>query len=73
MILTHDLTDATTAGAVIKRMREDASISQDTLARRAGISNSHLSRFESGQRNIAPGTFYRLLLAISGYVGERVA
>jgi len=56
--------DAGALGATFKRLRVLAGVKQDALAVRAGISKSHLSRFENGERAIGPGTYPALIAAL---------
>jgi transcriptional regulator with XRE-family HTH domain len=56
------------AGALIREARQRHAISQQTLARRAGTTQKHISRIERGDISPSVATLARLLAA----VGERL-
>ena len=53
-------------GAQFRQQREDAGISQATLAQAAGISPGFLSRVEDGSARPAPATYVALSMALGG-------
>ena len=48
----------------IRKLREQKGMTQEELAELAGISQSHLSKFEAGSRNIGMKTYTRILEAL---------
>lgn len=54
-----------TIGALIKSIRVQLGMSQKTLARRAGVPQSTISRIEQGQRDTSLSMLSRILEAIS--------
>lgn len=63
-------TAAASAGQSFRDMRQAAGVRAATVARNAGVSVSHLSRFETGQRQIAPATYWRLIGALASAMRE---
>lgn len=58
-------------GAYLRRLRQAAKMSLPELARRSGVSASHLSRVETGWRSTpAPRTIQRLAVALGVPVEE---
>ncbi len=66
---------ATEIGSRIRRLRESAGIDQGKLAERTGISQSNISRIESGAQSPRTGTLERIATALnvplSAIIGER--
>jgi transcriptional regulator with XRE-family HTH domain len=52
-------------GERIKKRRTELEWTQDTLARKAGISKSFLSDLENGKRNVGADTLYEIARALS--------
>lgn len=57
-------------GARIKSLREAAGLSQNELARRAGVSQSGLSYIESGEKSPSVDTLLRIADALGVTVSE---
>ena len=57
------MTDAFTAGALLRQARQDAGISQKELAARAGVTQSVISAYESGHRQPSLPTLAALVEA----------
>jgi transcriptional regulator with XRE-family HTH domain len=58
-------------GAVVRRLRLRQDLTQEVLARRAGVTQGHLSKIESGERpNPSVATLKRLARALGASVGE---
>jgi len=55
--------DAASAGALIRAARQRAHLSQSELARRAGITQSVVSAYETGSRQPSVATLQRLITA----------
>ena len=53
------------AGTAVRDLRVAAGIQLRDIARDTGISESHLSRFETGQRDVSPTTYHRIIAAIA--------
>ncbi len=52
--------DFTAFGATLRRARRERELSQDALARRAGIGSKHVSELERGNKDPRLATFVRL-------------
>jgi len=52
-------------GDEIKRIREERGISQRTLARKAGVSNTTLAYIEAGETNPRPDTLEKIATALN--------
>ena len=52
-------------GALVKAIRSQLGMSQNALARRAGVPQSTVSRIEQGQRDMNLSTLHKILGAIS--------
>jgi transcriptional regulator with XRE-family HTH domain len=63
------MTDAEALGARIRALREKAKLSQQALAKAAGVSQNGLSKWERGERE--PG--FATMLRIAKALGVRVA
>lgn len=59
-------------GAEIRRLREDADVTQTAVARAAGISQSELSRIEAGMVAAAVETLVRISVALGADLGLRL-
>ena len=51
-------------GLHVARLREQQRLTQGELARRSGISQSHVSRVESGRRGVRLSTLYAIARAL---------
>lgn len=60
-------------GAVVRVAREVSGLSLPTVAERAGLSKSTLSRFERGQRVISADTLERVAQVIAAALTDRYA
>lgn len=56
---------------LLKRQRESAAMSQSTLAKRADLDHSYVSRLEKNQRHPTRRTVLRLSLALRNTVHQR--
>lgn len=63
--------DAGALGGTFRRLRTQARVRQDVLAKRAGISKGHLSRFESGERAVGMDTYAALIRALADVADEQ--
>jgi len=64
-------TNANAAGGALRASREAAGITLNELASRAGVSASTLSRFETGQRTLAPNTYAHTMTALGHLLHNR--
>lgn len=64
--------DAVVLGAALVRLRTQGGVQQAHLAELAGISQSHLSRFERGERAVDRRTYAKLLTALADLAREGV-
>ena len=62
---TPSTTGEQPAGTAVRDLRVAAGIQLCDIARDTGISESHLSRFETGQRDVSPKTYHRIIAAIA--------
>ena len=62
---TPSTTGEQPAGTAVRDLRVAAGIQLRDIARDTGISESHLSRFETGQRDVSPKTYHRIIAAIA--------
>jgi predicted DNA-binding mobile mystery protein A len=58
---TRKATRGLSIGALIKSIREQLGMSQRTLAKRAGVPQSTVSRIEQGQRDVTLSTLQKIL------------
>lgn len=58
-------------GNTLRRMRISAGVTQLELARQAGISESTLSRFERGERDLAHNTYAHVVAALAVLIAQR--
>lgn len=56
--------DLVALGERIRKRRTELSLSQETLAEKAGISANTVSRIEGGQMSMSIGTFIKLVQAL---------
>ncbi|HEY9790978.1 MAG TPA: helix-turn-helix transcriptional regulator [Candidatus Obscuribacterales bacterium] len=63
-LLTGDEKLVRILAEVLERRRQEVGISQEELAKRAGISRTYLSDIERGLRNISVGTLSKLAAAM---------
>ena len=56
----------------LKRLRAERGMTQETLAKRAGLARVHIARLESGNYDPALSTVQRLAKALKVKVGELV-
>ena len=56
-------------GQVFRALREGARLSRRELARRAQVEQSHLARFESGERDMSAEKLARALRALADHIG----
>ena len=68
---THAAPTSTPLGPTLRARREEAGILQEDLAARAGISKSHLSRVESGERKPKTETYVALIEALAALAAEQ--
>ena len=72
-----------TFGQYIKKLRDDNGVSQRVLAEKAGVSNTEISRIESGERqkpspailkaiHVFLGVTYEELMTKAGYIEETI-
>lgn len=66
-------TDPTTAGATFRAAREGAGLSVRALAARADVSPTTISRWERGEREIAPVTYEHLTQSLADFMAGRWA
>jgi transcriptional regulator with XRE-family HTH domain len=64
---------ALTAGALLREARERANLSQAALGRRAGVTQSVVSAYESGGRQPSLPTLRRLIEATGHDLGVRIS
>jgi len=58
-------------GAVVRRLRRQHDLTQEQLARRAGLDQGHLSQIESGKRaNPSAAVLKKLARALDVEIGE---
>jgi transcriptional regulator with XRE-family HTH domain len=63
---TANVTDvAVHPGPTVRASRIEAGIKQGYLAQRVGISESHLSRFEHGKRDISRSTYEAIIAVLA--------
>ncbi len=48
-------------GVLLKKVRNEANITQEELAQRTGTKKSYISRIERGQSDIQISTYYKLI------------
>ena len=60
-------------GATFRSAREGAGLPIRSLASRAGIDHSSISRWERGERDISEATYQHLPLALADYIAGRWA
>lgn len=63
--------DSPQAGIAFRDMRIASGVTAEAVAVRAGISASHLSRFERGQRPVARSTYWRLVSGLASLMREK--
>lgn len=66
-------TTPTSAGATFRAAREGAGLSVRSLASRADVSPTTISRWERGEREIAEATYQHLTLALAEFMAGRWA
>lgn len=57
-------------GETVRQLRKEAGLSQEELARKAGINRTYLSDVERGERNISLQNIVRLATALNTTPGE---
>ena len=62
---------ATSIGKVLREMRQDAGVTQQELEKRTGITQTEISRYELGKRNITLRTLLRLTEALGFHLSIR--
>lgn len=62
---TEQKPNASPLGPVLRAIREGAEMSRRSLAKTAGVDHSHLSRVETGERDISPEMLLKVLTAIA--------
>jgi transcriptional regulator with XRE-family HTH domain len=65
-------TGVTANPGVIRATRVKAGIKAATLARRSGISPSHLSNVERGRRKVSPEAAHRIAATLTAAAGDPV-
>lgn len=64
-------TTATKAGQTFRSMREGAGLKVRTLATRAEVSHSTISRWERGEREVSDSTYEHLSRTLADYLAGK--
>ena len=58
-------------GPTLRALREGAEMSRRSLAKAAGVDHTHLSRVETGERDISPEVLLKVLTALASRLLHR--